>query len=176
MHDERFRVDGVLGESTERGFRENLLFADVDDFHDQNYRVVTSVPSDSPDDFMALSDLKSKEALRMKFNIKDEWVLPFEVIPIINIPGYGDASAPAVCEELKIKSQNDRQKLDEAKHRTYLKGFTDGVMIVGGYKGKPVKEVKPIIKQEMVDANTGLIYSSQRRWSCPGPAANALWR
>ena len=125
--------------------------------------VVTSVPSDSPDDFMALSDLKSKEALRMKFNIKDEWVLPFEVIPIINIPGYGDASAPAVCEELKIKSQNDRQKLDEAKHRTYLKGFTDGVMIVGGYKGKPVKEVKPIIKQEMVDANTGLIYSEPEK-------------
>ena len=125
--------------------------------------VVTSVPSDSPDDFMALSDLKSKEALRAKFNVKDEWVVPFEVIPIINIPGYGDASAPAVCEELKIKSQNDRQKLDEAKHRTYLKGFTDGVMIVGEYKGKPVKEVKPIIKQEMVEANTGLIYSEPEK-------------
>lgn len=125
--------------------------------------VVTSVPSDSPDDFMALSDLKSKEALRQKFGVKDEWVLPFEVIPIINIPGYGDASAPAVCEELKIKSQNDRVKLDEAKHRTYLKGFTDGVMIIGAYKGKPVKEVKPIIKQEMVEANQGLIYSEPEK-------------
>ena len=37
--------------------------------------IVTSVPSDSPDDFAALRDLKSKPALREKFNVKDEWVL-----------------------------------------------------------------------------------------------------
>jgi leucyl-tRNA synthetase len=36
-------------------------------------------------------------------------------------------------------------------------------MIVGEYKGKPVKEVKPIIKQEMVEANTGLIYSEPEK-------------
>lgn len=37
-----------------------------------------------------------------------------------------------VCEELKIQSQNDTAKLAEAKQRVYLKGFTDGVMTVGG--------------------------------------------
>jgi len=52
--------------------------------------IVTSVPSDSPDDYMALKDLKSKPALRSKFGIKDEWVLPFDVLPIINIPEFGD--------------------------------------------------------------------------------------
>lgn len=35
--------------------------------------IVTSVPSDSPDDFAALRDLKQKPALRAKYNIKDEW-------------------------------------------------------------------------------------------------------
>lgn len=46
-----------------------------------------------------------------------------QVIPIINIPEFGDASAVTVCEEMKIQSQNDRVKLDEAKNRTYMKGF-----------------------------------------------------
>lgn len=81
--------------------------------------IVTSVPSDSPDDYMALlvsilecvygpamaslpaqasftsvspsflcsQDLKKKPKLREKFGVQDDWVLPFEVIPIIDIPG-----------------------------------------------------------------------------------------
>lgn len=56
--------------------------------------IVTSVPSDAPDDFMALQDLKAKPALREKFGVKDEWVLPFDVVSIINIPEFGDAAAP----------------------------------------------------------------------------------
>ena len=41
--------------------------------------IVTSVPSDAPDDYMALQDLKAKPALREKYGVRDEWVLPFEV-------------------------------------------------------------------------------------------------
>ena len=48
--------------------------------------VVTSVPSDSPMDFMALSDLKAKPALREKFGVKDEWVMPFEGCPLRSHP------------------------------------------------------------------------------------------
>ncbi|OTF82933.1 hypothetical protein BLA29_010952, partial [Euroglyphus maynei] len=44
---------------------------------DKGTGVVTSVPSDSPDDHAALTDLKNKEALRSKYNITDEMVLPF---------------------------------------------------------------------------------------------------
>jgi leucyl-tRNA synthetase len=36
-------------------------------------------------------------------------------------------SAVTVCEQLKIQSQNDREKLTEAKEKVYLKGFYDGV-------------------------------------------------
>lgn len=35
--------------------------------------------------------------------------------------------------------QNDAKKLAEAKQLVYLKGFTDGVLIVGEYAGKKVR-------------------------------------
>lgn len=41
--------------------------------------IVTSVPSDSPDDYAALCDLKKKPKLREKYGVCDEWVMPFEV-------------------------------------------------------------------------------------------------
>jgi hypothetical protein len=66
---------------------------------------VTSVPSDAPDDYAALQDLRLKPKLREKFGVDDSWVLPFEVVPIIEIPGYGTAAAQRVCEEMKIQSQ-----------------------------------------------------------------------
>jgi len=125
--------------------------------------VVTSVPSDAPDDYMALQDLKKKAALRQKFNIKDEWVMPFEVIPIIHVPEFGDTCAVAVCEELKIQSQNDRVKLDEAKNRTYMKGFYEGVMIVGGHKGETVQVAKPLIREEMLGCGAAVGYSEPEK-------------
>ena len=41
---------------------------------DKGTGVVTSVPSDSPDDYAALTDLKKKEPLRQKYSIEDHMV------------------------------------------------------------------------------------------------------
>jgi len=66
--------------------------------------IVTSVPSDSPDDWAALRDLQTKAGLREKFNVKEEWCVPFAPVPIINIPEFGDLSAVHLVDTLKISS------------------------------------------------------------------------
>ena len=88
----------------------------------------------------------------------DEMVLPFEPVPIIEIPGYGDLAAVAVCEQLKVQSQNDRDKLAEAKEMVYLKGFYEGKMTVGKYKGKSVQEAKPVLKDDLVRSGEAVLY------------------
>uniref|UniRef100_A0AAQ4QZM3 Leucine--tRNA ligase, cytoplasmic n=1 Tax=Gasterosteus aculeatus aculeatus TaxID=481459 RepID=A0AAQ4QZM3_GASAC len=125
---------------------------------DKGTGIVTSVPSDAPDDIAALRDIKKKQALREKYGIEDKMVLPFEPIPIIEIPGYGNLSAPSVCDELKIQSQNDREKLAEAKEKVYLKGFYEGVMLVDGYKGQKVQDVKKPIQKMMTERGEAMIY------------------
>ncbi|KAM5550873.1 leucine--tRNA ligase, cytoplasmic-like [Rosa sericea] len=130
---------------------------------DKGTGIVTSVPTDSPDDYMALHDLKSKPAFRAKYGVKDEWVLPFEIIPIIDIPGYGNKAAEKVCADLKIKSQNEKEKLAEAKKLTYLKGFNEGTLIVGEFKGRKVQEVKPLIRSKLIEAGEAISYSEPEK-------------
>lgn len=130
---------------------------------DKGTGIVTSVPSDAPDDYMAMHDLKSKPALRAKYGVKDEWVLPYDIVPIIDIPEFGDRAAEKVCLDLKIKSQNEKDKLAEAKRLTYLKGFTDGTLIVGEFAGRKVQEAKPLIRSKLIETGEAIPYSEPEK-------------
>uniref|UniRef100_A0A1B6DI73 leucine--tRNA ligase n=1 Tax=Clastoptera arizonana TaxID=38151 RepID=A0A1B6DI73_9HEMI len=125
---------------------------------DKGTGVVTSVPSDAPDDYAALQDLKKKPPFRQKYGITDKMVLPFEPIPIIDVPEFGSLSAVTAYDKLKIQSQNDKDKLQEAKEMVYLKGFYDGVMLVGKYQGKKIQDVKKLLQKDLVDSGEALIY------------------
>ncbi|KAL7040612.1 hypothetical protein ACKWTF_000462 [Chironomus riparius] len=125
---------------------------------DKGTGVVTCVPSDSPDDYAALTDLQKKQPFREKYGITDEMVLPYSPISIIEVPGLGNLSAVTVCEQLKIQSQNDRDKLAEAKELVYLKGFYDGILLVGEFAGKKVQDVKKDLKKKLVDQNEADTY------------------
>lgn len=50
-------------------------------------------------------------------------------VPIIEVPELGKLCAVTAYEKFKIQSQNDKDKLIEAKELCYLKGFYDGVSI-----------------------------------------------
>lgn len=120
--------------------------------------VVTSVPSDSPDDWAALRDLQTKEGLREKFGVKEEWCVPFAPIPIIEIPELGNLAAVTLVDELKIQSQKDTELLKKAKDKCYLKGFYEGKMLLGVGAGHIVEKAKPIVKQHLLENNLAVPY------------------
>ena len=126
---------------------------------DKGTGIVTSVPSDSPDDYMNIMTLKKKPEYRKKMNVEDEWVLPFQLIEICEIPELGRRAAELVCDELKIKSPNDRKLLDEAKEKVYTQGFYNGVLIIGEYAGQKIKDAKVPIKADMIKNGEAFVYS-----------------
>ncbi|KAF9429588.1 cytosolic leucyl tRNA synthetase [Entomortierella beljakovae] len=118
--------------------------------------VVTSVPSDSPDDYATVMDLKKKPEY---FKIKAEWIAGYEPVPIINTPTYGDLAAPTICAQMKINSQKDKTQLALAKDAVYKDGFYNGVMVIGEHAGKTVQEAKPLIRQRLIDTNQAVPYN-----------------
>ncbi|TKR78322.1 hypothetical protein L596_019145 [Steinernema carpocapsae] len=130
---------------------------------DKGTGVVTSVPSDSPDDYTALNDLKKKKPLREKYGITDGMVMDFNPVPIMQIEGYGECAAEDVCKKMKIESQNDKVKLEEAKREVYLKGFNDGVMTVGDYAGQKTSDAKKLIEADLIAMNLAVKYSEPEK-------------
>ena len=118
--------------------------------------VVTCVPSNSPDDYMTLSDLKNKSAY---YGIDNDWVKDLEVLPIIDTEKYGNLTAKTLCEEMKIQSPKDSVKLAEAKKIAYKEDYYSGVMAVGKYKGEKVEVAKSKLKADMIADGTAFVYN-----------------
>lgn len=110
--------------------------------------VVTSVPSDSPDDYATLMDLAKKPDF---YGIKKEWA-ELEILPLIETPNYGNLTAPTLVKQLKINSPKDVNQLAQAKELAYGEGFYKGTMIVGEFKGEPVSSVKDKIRKSLYNS------------------------
>lgn len=117
--------------------------------------MVTSVPSDSPDDYRTLMDLRKKPEM---YKILPEWAA-VDPIPVLSTPKYGDMAAEALCTQLKIQSQRDVKQLAEAKDLAYKEGFYNGTMTVGDFKGQPVTEAKAKVRQQMIEQNLAVAYA-----------------
>jgi leucyl-tRNA synthetase len=129
--------------------------------------IVTSVPSDAPDDYAALRDMQTDAALREKYGITLDMVENYKPTPIIRIPGgdeeigvedFGEMAAVTACEHLKVKNQHDKVKLVKIKKSVYNKGFYFGVMSTGSQKGKTVEEAKDFVKAELIASGDACKY------------------
>ena len=128
--------------------------------------VVTSVPAEAPDDYVCLRDWKTRSNWREQYKVKEEWCAPFDVVDILTFEddnedaGSSDsaASAPAICEKMKIGSHREKDKLAAAKKDVYQKGFYSGIMNVGPYKGEKVADVKTKIRDELIEKGEAVAY------------------
>ncbi|OGM49960.1 leucyl-tRNA synthetase [Aspergillus bombycis] len=110
--------------------------------------VVTSVPSDSPDDYATLADLAKKPEY---YGIQKEWA-ELEIFPLIDTPTYGNLTAPALVKQLKINSPKDVTQLAKAKELAYSEAFYKGTMVAGEYKGEPVSAAKDKIRKALYES------------------------
>lgn len=100
-------------------------------------------------------DLRKKPEM---YKIRPEWAA-VDPIPVLSTPKYGNMAAEVLCAQLKIQSQRDLKQLAEAKDLAYKEGFYSGTMIVGDYKGEPVADVKPKVRQQMIDLGIAVPYA-----------------
>ncbi|KAF9453511.1 leucyl-tRNA synthetase [Macrolepiota fuliginosa MF-IS2] len=117
--------------------------------------VVTSVPSDSPDDYQTLMDLRKKAQY---YNIDPAWAA-IDPVPVLSTPTYGELSAPAIIKQLKIQSAKDTKQLAEAKELAYKEGFYNGTMVVGEFKGQSVQDAKPKVRESLIDQGLAFAYA-----------------
>ncbi|THH16229.1 hypothetical protein EW146_g4378 [Bondarzewia mesenterica] len=117
--------------------------------------VVTSVPSDSPDDYATLMDLRKKAEY---YKIDPKWA-SFDPVPVLSTPTYGEMTAPVLVKKLKINSQKDVKQLAEAKELAYKEGFYNGTMLVGEFKGQSVQDAKPKVRANMIEKGVAIAYA-----------------
>ncbi|MFH1240453.1 MAG: leucine--tRNA ligase [Candidatus Diapherotrites archaeon] len=131
--------------------------------------IVTSVPSDAPDDYIGLKDLWENEEECKKYGLRAEDVKKIEIIPIITSEKLGDLAAVKIVQEMGIKNQNERGKLEEAKKIVYKEGYHKGVMNknCGKYAGMKVEKAKNTVKNEMIKAKEAdLFYELENSVVC----------
>ncbi|KAL9631861.1 MAG: hypothetical protein Q9164_005661, partial [Protoblastenia rupestris] len=117
--------------------------------------VVTSVPSDSPDDYATVLDLAKKAEYH---GIQKDWA-QLEIPPIIQTPSYGNITAKFLVEKMKINSPKDTKQLAEAKDLAYKEGYYKGTMLIGDYKGQSVESAKPKVKEALIKSGDAFDYA-----------------
>jgi len=130
--------------------------------------IVTSVPSDAPYDYIALTELQDSKDLdkKYKFTVDQiEEIEDIEIIPIIKTQKYGDRAALRVVEDNRITSQKD-EKLEKLTQEVYKEGFHNGMMLgtCGKYAMMSVIEAKEKIKQELIkNKEAEIMYEPSRK-------------
>ncbi len=131
--------------------------------------VVMSVPAHAPYDYVALVNLKENPTLLEAYGLDPSIVRSLEPRPLIRVEGYSTLPARDVVERLGIKSQEERERLDEATKEVYSKEFHQGVLldVTGRWSGKKVSEAKDEITSWMVAEGYALkIYTLPERVYC----------
>ncbi|KAH7882164.1 hypothetical protein F5I97DRAFT_1912888 [Phlebopus sp. FC_14] len=117
--------------------------------------VVTSVPSDSPDDYITTEHLRNKAEF---YKVDPKW-LDFKPISVLTTAEYGELTAIEICKTLNVQSPKDINQLAQAKEIAYKAGFYNGIMTKGDFKDQRVEEAKPKVRAQLIEMGLGVPYA-----------------
>jgi len=113
--------------------------------------LVTSVPSDAPDDWISLQEVKNDPNITKEYNLTKEQIDSAVPVSIISMEGYGEFPAKDIIGSMGIEMSGD-PKLVEAKKQVYKDGYHTGRMkeVCGKFAGLRVEDAKDRMKEEMI--------------------------
>ncbi|PIO08604.1 leucine--tRNA ligase [Candidatus Pacearchaeota archaeon CG10_big_fil_rev_8_21_14_0_10_34_12] len=120
--------------------------------------MVHSVPSDSADDLIALTDLQKNEEVLNKYGLDIKKIRSIKPIEVFDTPGIKGSSAQYFLDKYNVHSQNEREKLDKIRDELYKFTFNKSKfnsLYKEGFSknldGVNVSEGQEIIKNELLE-------------------------
>lgn len=122
--------------------------------------IVTSVPSDSPQDYIALTELKKNKEMFPGIKLDSKIVDSIKIIPIIETKKLGLLAGKKAVEIFRVKSQSETEKLEKAKELAYSEGFYKGKMLSSTkrFAGLSVRKAKNLVRQWLEENNQAFKY------------------
>ena len=131
--------------------------------------IVTSVPSDAPDDYVALRELQADEAAIGRYRLDGERVRALAPVPIIRTEGWGPLPAKEIVDRLGIARSSEREALARATEAVYRSGFYGGVMNenCGPFAGMRVEIAKDEVKRQLrANGQADVLWEPSREVIC----------
>ncbi|MDD1746149.1 MAG: leucine--tRNA ligase, partial [Methanomassiliicoccales archaeon] len=121
--------------------------------------LVTSVPSDAPDDWIALKNLQDDPDMMASYDLDIDEVRAIVPIAIIDTKGWGPMPAVEIIQRMGITKSGD-SRLIEAKKEIYKAGFHTGKMNANckEFAGVPVEAAKEKIREMMIAAKEADVF------------------
>ena len=128
--------------------------------HEKGTGIVTSVPSDSPQDLLSLRAVQEgafpdvPHAEKIRALARD-----VQVVPVIETQRYGAEAAARAVAEVGARDHKDAAKIAEATEKAYQAGFYEGVMLPNAkaFAGMKVAEAKEKIRTWLVSRHEALV-------------------
>ena len=128
--------------------------------HEKGTGIVTSVPSDSPQDLLSLKavqegafpDVPNAEKVRALAQA-------VEIVPVIETAKYGTESAAKAVAETGARDHKDAGKIAEATEKSYQAGFYEGVLLPNAkaFAGMKVADAKEKIREWLASRHEAVV-------------------
>lgn len=128
--------------------------------HEKGTGIVTSVPSDSPQDLLSLRAVQDGVFSALPNGAKLQSIAQgVEIVQVIETQKYGAEAAAKAVAEVGARDHKDAAKITEATEKAYQAGFYEGVMLPNAkaFAGMKVSDAKEKIREWLVSRREAVV-------------------